>query len=145
MKIRLAEKKDLKQIIKLCKLHADYEKVTYNSTNKESLLANHLLNNSIKCLVAEENSQIKGYATFMKQFSTWDTEFYIYLDCLFFKEEARGNGLGKKMMNEIKNYAKSESCDIIQWQTPNFNLKAIKFYKTLGANHKTKERFFWNI
>ncbi len=147
MKIRFAEKKDISKIVELCKLHAIYEKADYNVTNKKNLLSEHLFdeNNTLKCLVVEKGEEIIGYATFMKQFSTWDASFYLYLDCLFFLETARGNGLGTLLMNEVKAYAEKENCLHIEWQTPEFNEKAIKFYKKIGANSKTKERFFWKV
>ncbi|MGY0425401.1 MAG: N-acetyltransferase family protein [Polaribacter sp.] len=145
MQIRFAEKQDVKQIVKLCKLHATYEKTAFDITNKEELLSKHLFDcsNNIKCLVVENDNKIVGYATFIKQFSTWDANFYIYLDCLYFRETFRGKGLGTEIMNKIKEYAISENCKIIQWQTPDFNEKAITFYQKLGAESKTKERFSW--
>ncbi len=147
MEIRFAKEKDVKQIVKLCELHANYEKAMFNSTNKEALLLKYLFDasNNIKCLVVEDANQIVGYSTFMKQFSTWDANYYIYLDCLFFMEEVRGKGLGTKLMEKIKAYAKSKNCNVIQWQTPNFNAKAIEFYQKLGAKSKTKERFSWCV
>jgi len=148
MGIRLAQKKDIDQIVKLCKLHAAYEKVEFiHSKKKVELLSEHLFatSNMVRCLVVVLNNELVGYATFMKQFSTWDANFYIYLDCLFLKEDIRGKGLGTQIMERIRVYAKSENCEIIQWQTPNFNKKAIEFYKNLGAESKTKERFSWNV
>ena len=147
MDIRFAEERDIKEIIKLCALHAAFERAAFNVSNKEELLSKHLFSGSdvLKCLVVEENNHIVGYATFMKQFSTWNAQFYIYLDCLFFKEEMRSRGLGTKLMNRIKTYARTKNCDIIQWQTPDFNINAIKFYQKLGAISKTKERFFWKV
>jgi GNAT superfamily N-acetyltransferase len=96
-------------------------------------------------LVVEKENTLIGYATFMKQFSTWDADFYIYLDCLYLKETSRGKGLGKIIMEMIKEYSKVENCTHIQWQTPNFNKKAIQFYLKIGATAKTKERFFLTI
>jgi GNAT superfamily N-acetyltransferase len=81
----------------------------------------------------------------MKQFSTWDTDFYIYMDCLFLTEESRGYGIGEKMMNVIKLEAKKLNCSLIQWQTPNFNTRAIKFYNRIGGISKTKERYFLKV
>jgi len=95
--------------------------------------------------VVEEENSIIGYATYMKQFSTWDCDFYIYLDCLFLKANARGKGLGKLVMNELKKQAKIQNCNTIQWQTPDFNTKAIHFYQKMGAFSKTKERFFLDV
>ncbi len=145
MNIRFAKEKDIDQIISLCKLHADFEKAEFDPQHKEELFGKYLVNNTLQCLVVEQNNEIIGYATFMKQFSTWDADFYIYLDCLFLKKQTRGMGVGKLIMEKVKAYAQSENCSIIQWQTPDFNKDAIVFYQKLGAISKTKERFFWNI
>ena len=147
MEIRFAEKRDLSQIIDLCKEHAEYEQADYERKNKSELLSKFLFgqNPSLKCLVVVEENLIAGYATFMKQFSTWDADFYIYLDCLFLKEEIRGNGLGALVMERVKEYTKSENCRVIQWQTPDFNKKAIDFYQRIGGISKSKERFSLTI
>ena len=147
MKIRFAEKKDLPQIIELCKEHAEYEKAKYEQENKADLLSAFIFgqNPSLKCLIVEQDNSIIGYATFMKQFSTWDADFYIYLDCLFLKANTRGQGIGTRLMEKVEQYAKVENCKIIQWQTPDFNKKAIDFYKKIGGVSKTKERFCLEI
>mgnify|MGYP001051270752 CR=1 FL=1 len=145
--IRFANKSDIKEIVRLCALHADYEKSEYNSENKEQNLIQYLFseNPSSFCLVAELDNNIIGYSSYMKQFSTWDTDFYIYMDCLFLTEESRGYGIGEKMMNVIKLEAKKLNCSLIQWQTPNFNTRAIKFYNRIGGISKTKERYFLKV
>ncbi len=147
MEIRFAKKTDIEQIVELCKAHAKFEKADFDPKNKKELLSKHLFsaNEVLKCIVVEDHNEIIGYATFMKQFSTWDACFYVYLDCLFLKEETRGKGVGYEVLKKIRSYAKTEKCDIIQWQTPDFNIDAIAFYKKLGAKAKTKERFFWEI
>ena len=147
MKIRFAEENDITQLIDLCEAHAIYEKVVFDRENKEELLSKCIFESKygIKCLVVEENNALMGYATFVKQFSTWDAEFYVYLDCLYLTEETRGKGIGGKIMNRIKQYAVAEGCNVIQWQTPYFNTDAIRFYKKIGGKSKTKERFFWEV
>lgn len=147
MIIRFAKEEDIKQIVLLCKAHALYEKATFDSNEKATLLLQYLFGseNVLKCVVVEQNNELLGYATFMKQFSTWDADFYIYLDCLYLKEETRGKGVGTKIMALVKEFAISEGCTIIQWQTPNFNTDALNFYKKIGAKSKTKERFFWKV
>lgn len=147
MKIRFAEEKDLTSIIQLCKAHAQYERSSFKEENKKELLSKHILNpdSNIKCLIAESDTEIIGYATFFKQFSTWDVGYYIYVDCLFLKDSARGKGTGKQIMELIRVFSKEEGCSVIQWQTPNFNTRAIKFYSQLGAERKSKERFFWKV
>ncbi len=146
MTIRIAEKRDFETIKKLVKAHATFEKASALNDNNLNRLSNYIFNTDVvKCLVVELNSEIVGYATFMKQFSTWDANYYIYLDCLYLNEKTRGKGIGTQIMNKIKTYAKSISCSVIQWQTPDFNKKAIDFYKKLGTDSKTKERFNWKI
>ncbi|GEN72587.1 GNAT family N-acetyltransferase [Chryseobacterium lathyri] len=147
MKIRFAEKKDLSSIIELCKTHALYERSSFKEENKKELFSKYILDpdSNIKCLIAKSGTEIIGYATFFKQFSTWDASYYMYVDCLFLKENARGNGTGKQIMELIRACSKEEGCSIIQWQTPSFNTRAIKFYTLLGAESKNKERFFWNV
>lgn len=145
MNIRFAEKTDIDQIVELCEAHAIFEKSSYSSENKAKLLAKHLFHstNDIECIVVEKEGNLVGYATFMKQFSTWDANHYIYLDCLFLKKNIRGKSIGYKIMCKIKEFADTQNCKIIQWQTPIFNDKAILFYNKIGAKPKTKERFFW--
>lgn len=147
MEIRFAQQRDIRQIVELCKEHARYEKSDFDPANKIELLTKYLFNcqGNIKCLVVEQDDEIVGYATYVKQFSTWEASYYIYLDCLFLKEKARGKSWGTQIMQIIKEGAKSENCKIIQWQTPYFNEKAIAFYKKLGAVSKAKERFYWDV
>jgi len=147
MEIRYAKKRDLPQLIELCKHHAEYEQAAYDEKGKPELLAGFLFGQtpSLKCLVVEQANSLIGYATFMKQFSTWDAGYYIYLDCLFLKEAARGKGLGGFIMERLKEYVKIENCSSLQWQTPDSNQKAIDFYRKIGGVSKRKERFFLNI
>ena len=144
VKIRLAEPKDLPDIIELCVLHAAYERAEYDANGKEAALKKHFFGTrpSAFCLIAEENGKPVGYATYMLQFSTWDADFYLYMDCLFVREEARSRGIGAQLTDEIKTEARKSDCRLIQWQTPDFNERAIKFYKRIGATSKSKERFF---
>lgn len=145
--IRFAVPKDIPRIIELCQAHAAFEKATYNPNGKAEQLRKYLFETPAiaYCLLAEIDEQIVGYATFMKQFSTWDAHFYLYLDCLYFEPAARGLGLGHKMMQYVKAFAMAQNCAEIQWQTPDFNENAIHFYKKIGATSKTKERFFWLV
>ncbi len=145
MLIREANSGDLHQMMELCELHAEYEQSECSMEGKKDRLRNHLFGDhaTTHCLVVAEAEKLQGYATFMKQFSTWDAEEYVYLDCLYLREEIRGKGVGRELMQRVKAFAEQEGCSHVQWQTPDFNENAIKFYKKLGATSKAKERFFW--
>jgi len=142
--IRLIRKEEIQQLVQLFALHAAYEKTTFKANDQVKKLTSYLFqeNPPCYCLVALLGEELIGYASYMKQFSTWDSDFYIYMDCLFLKEEARGMGIGQQFMTRIKTEAVRLGCAHIQWQTPQFNEKAIQFYKKIGATSKAKERFF---
>ena len=146
-KVRFIEKSDLNDLIKLCELHAVFEQSEYNSKNKKQKLEKHLFSDkpTLFCLVVEHLDKIIGYATYMKQFSTWDSDFYIYMDCLFMTEESIGFGIGEKLIDRIKIEGIKNQCTHIQWQTPDFNKRAMKFYNRIGAESKTKERYFLKV
>ncbi|REL24017.1 GNAT family N-acetyltransferase [Rhodohalobacter sp. SW132] len=142
--IRFAKETDLAEIVELCHQHALYEKSEYDKTGKQEKLKTHLFCDQphFNCLVAEVHNEVVGYATYIKQFATWDADFYIYMDCLFLNEKSRGYGIGEQIMNRIKEESQKMGCNLIQWQTPDFNTGAIRFYKRIGATSKSKERFF---
>jgi hypothetical protein len=41
----------------------------------------------------------------------------------------------------LRDIAREKNCVNIQWQTPVFNKRAIKFYNRIGATGKDKVRF----
>lgn len=142
--IRFAQPSDMAQIIDLCAAHAEFERSEYDRNGKVEKLSRDLFkdNPGLFCLVIEQGEDLLGYATFMKQYATWDAAEYIYMDCLFIKEEARSKGLGEKLVRQIQLEGIVMGCSLIQWQTPDFNTRAMKFYKRIGATSKSKERFF---
>lgn len=148
MTIRSVESRDLEELVDLCSLHAEYERADYDPTNKAELLEKYLFGERpiLHCLVVEaQGGGLLGYATYIEQFATWEAAYYLYLDCLYIREGQRSKGLGAQLMDQIKSEAQRLGCTHIQWHTPDFNKRAIQFYKRIGAYHKTKERFFWEF
>ena len=142
--IRPILKKDLPQLIRLCAEHAAYEDAHFEGAGKEEQLARALFSPKIGLLglVAVHKETAIGYATFIRQYSTWDAGYYLYMDCLFISEAHRGVGLGKKILQEINQTAAKLKCIEVQWQTPLTNEQAIRFYEREGAKKKKKARFF---
>jgi len=147
LKMRFAKETDMKSIIDLCELHANYEKADFSKKGKANQLSIDIFSKTPKlyCLVLENNNQLVAYATYMKQYATWDAAEYIYMDCLYVIEEFRSQGIGEELIDRIKEEGAKHGCKIIQWQTPDFNKRAIKFYNRIGAIGKSKERFFLDI
>ncbi|MBL7723626.1 MAG: GNAT family N-acetyltransferase [Chitinophagaceae bacterium] len=142
--IRKATIGDLPEIIKLCAEHAEFEKAAYTSEGKAEKLTAFLFadNPRLFCLLVESEQKILGYITYMKEFSTWDADFYIHMDCLYLRPEARNFGIGEQLIKEMAKQSLLLGCRQVQWQTPTFNEKAMKFYERIGATAKPKTRFF---
>jgi len=147
IKIRFVIEEDLDDIITLCKRHAAYEKAGYNEEGKKEALFKGFFSPSpsLYCFVAVKGERVVGYATYMFQYSTWEADRYTYLDCLYLVEEVRGKGIGEKLMLQVKKASLSHGIRLMQWQTPDFNEGAIRFYKRLGGVSKSKERFTWEL
>jgi ribosomal protein S18 acetylase RimI-like enzyme len=99
----------------------------------------------VTIFVVESNNKLYGYMSVIKQFSTWDMDWYLYLDCLYLNEKTRGLGIGLQLMKRLKFFAQENNISMIQWQTPNDNFPAIAFYQKLKAINKEKQRFFWSV
>jgi len=142
--IRPVERKDLDELVELCALHAAYEKSEYDSSGKKEMLSKLIFSDSpnLHVLVVEQGDRIIGYASLTKQCLTWDANHYIYMDCLYMRENVRSQGIGSVLMDRIKELTKELGCNLIQWQTPDFNVRAIKFYNRIGGRALQKERFF---
>ena len=144
--IRMASVEDLGQIQELVEAHAVYE--GWNDFVKEGKIAawRALMFGEtphIYCLVVEEGGRLTGYSAFSKQYSMWEAMAYYYMDCLYLDEASRGKGIGFELMKRIKAMAHKDGCRLIQWQTPRSNVRAINFYKRIGAESFEKERFYW--
>jgi ribosomal protein S18 acetylase RimI-like enzyme len=141
--IRDCKEEDLPALVELCVKHAEFEQAQYNPKGKEELLKNALFSNvkRLFCLVVEVDSKVVGYTSYIIDFSTWDAKQFLYMDCLFLEPDFKGYGIGEKLIDELKIIAQRGNCVNMQWQTPVFNERAIKFYERIGASGKEKVRF----
>ncbi len=144
---RYAVKNDLPEIINLCEEHAQFEKSEYSRIGKIESLEKAIFSDNprLYCIVLEQNGEIGGYATFSLEYSTWDADEYIHIDCWYLREKYRNRGIGWKFAKMIGVETIKFGKEVIQWQTPPFNESAIKLYKALGAEAKDKVRFYGDL
>lgn len=142
--LRKAVPADIGQLVELCRLHAEYEGAAYDPVGKADKLTQVLFAEPavLHCLVAVSGTTLLGYASATKEFSTWDADYYLHMDCLYLRAEARGLGLGTQFIHQLKTLAQQLNCSHLQWQTPADNDKAIAFYHQQQARSKDKKRFY---
>ncbi|RAW01118.1 GNAT family N-acetyltransferase [Pseudochryseolinea flava] len=145
--IRDCKREDLPSLLSLCESHAMHEQSTFDPRNKIAGLEQAIFSPSPKlyCWIVERHATRVGYCTYTFDFSTWDAQQFLYLDCLFLEPAYRGLGIGQEIIRRLIKEAQANECVNIQWQTPTFNVDAIKFYNRIGATGQQKERFTYTI
>jgi GNAT superfamily N-acetyltransferase len=91
--------------------------------------------------VAHSGHELLGYAAYSLEFATWTGREYVHLDCLFVRDTNRGNGIGQALLARVTQAATELGAREIQWQTPDWNAEAIRFYQRAGATGRHKVRF----
>lgn len=93
-------------------------------------------------LAAFDAGALIGIATYFKRFHIWNGTYILELDDLFVHPEARGKGVGTKLLTTLGKKAKDKGW-AVKWQVNANNEKAIALYKRMGANYKTSGLCFW--
>ena len=74
-----------------------------------------------------------GFALFFHNFSTFIGKPGIYLEDLFVRPQARGRGLGKRLLSWLARTAVERGCARLDWAVLDWNEPSIGFYLGLGA------------
>jgi GNAT superfamily N-acetyltransferase len=144
--IRECQEADLYKLVELCGKHAEYERTSFNPEGKVTALRDALFGSHPKlyCLIVEADKSPVGYASYTFDFSTWDAATFLHMDCLYIEPAYRNFGIGELLIKRLREIALTKGCINVQWQTPDFNVRAIKFYRRIGGLEKNKVRFFLN-
>ena len=132
--IRPARETDMDQVHRLiCEL-AVYEKEPQAVEIKVAdLKADGFGNNpKFQCFVACRGEDVLGMALCYPRYSTWKG-LVIHLEDLIVTEEARGNGLGGRLLTRVVQYAREQGAKRVSWEVLDWNEPAIDFYKSRGA------------
>ena len=133
--IRPATPTDLPLIAELIRALAEYEKLADEVRFDEGRLGEKLFGERryAEVLIAEVDGAAMGFALFFHNFSTFEGRPGIYLEDLFVRPEARGQGLGKALLAELARIAVERDCARLEWWVLDWNEPSIGFYKSLGA------------
>ncbi|HGT2644366.1 TPA: N-acetyltransferase family protein [Legionella pneumophila] len=135
IKIKFATIDDVPLILQFIKELAEYEQLLHEVVATEELLQKTLFGNKshAEVIIGFLEDQPVGFALFFHNFSTFLGKPGIYLEDLYVKPEARGQGIGKIMLAYLAQLAKDRNCGRLEWWVLDWNETAINFYKSLEA------------
>jgi GNAT superfamily N-acetyltransferase len=83
---------------------------------------------AIMCVVAEVDGQVRGFANCVVHENTWETQPVCYLEDLFVAPSARGHGVGKALVEWLRNAMRAEGWARLYWVTQRDNARARRLY-----------------
>ncbi|MEY4988262.1 MAG: Diamine N-acetyltransferase [Bacteroidota bacterium] len=135
IELRRATQDDIPSILELVNALAVFEKAPEEVTaTVQDYIENGFGTNPIfSCFLAYYNGQLAGFSLWYYRFSTWKGK-RLYLEDLYVKDDYRGKGIGKQLIEACIEEAKNTNCTGMMWQVLDWNTPAIEFYKRYNAS-----------
>ena len=84
------------------------------------------------CFVAERNGTLLGLTHYLFHRHAWKIENVCYLQDLYATPEARGTGVGRKLIESVYAEADRQGSSTVYWLTQDFNETARKLYDRIA-------------
>ena len=133
--IRRAEPADVALILAFVQELAEYERLSHLVTATEQTLLDSLFGPppGADVLLAFEGDAPVGFAVFFHNFSTFLGRRGLWLEDIYVKPGFRGQGYGRELLLHVARVARERGCSRFEWAVLDWNVPAIEFYKSLGA------------
>ena len=132
--------KDKVQWEKLYRGYADFYKVEMNNKILQTLWNwLHDKNHEAEGLVYEVDGNIVGLAHYRRMPSPLRGQDIGFLDDLFVDPKYRGQKIGEKLINKMKEISKSKGWNLVRWITRDDNVRAKSLYD------RVSEKTNWNV
>ncbi len=134
--VRRAQPADVPVVLELVGELAAYEREPDAVEATEELLREALFGYqpTASCHVALDGSgAVVGFALWYVTFSTWKGLPGLWLEDLFVRPQARGQGLGRALLQELALVCVQRGYPRFEWWVLDWNAPAIGFYRSLGA------------
>ncbi|HEX2138542.1 MAG TPA: GNAT family N-acetyltransferase, partial [Woeseiaceae bacterium] len=83
-------------------------------------------------LIAERQDKPLGLSLFFYNFSSWRGELGVYVQDLYVAEDARGTGLGRRLVEETVRLGRLQGATHLRLSVDRGNEAAQRFYRGLG-------------
>jgi GNAT superfamily N-acetyltransferase len=134
--IRFATAEDVPLLLRLIRELAAFERAPDSVVATEADLLRHGFGaeRSFEAILAFLDSEPAGCALFHTRFSTWLGRPGLYLEDLYVTEQARGQGVGRRLMARLAAIAIERGWGRIDFHVLDWN-PAREFYHRLGMHH----------
>lgn len=133
--IRPATPKDIAIIVDLIHQKAAFDGCPGAVTATAEQLNRDLFGEPVlaSVLLVEIESEIVGFATYHRIYSTFLAKPGIWLDDLYLQPKFRRQGMGRALMQQLCQIAQASGCERVDWTVAVNNASGMQFYKNLGA------------
>ncbi len=139
LEIRPARPEDASLVHGLILDLADYERLTHEAVVTTADVERALFGEPPRayCDIAWQDGAGVGFALWFYNFSTFVGRAGIWLEDLYVRPAARGNGVGKALLAGLARRCQSENLGRLEWAVLDWNAPSIAFYDSLGASALT--------
>lgn len=133
--LRPATRSDLSQVLAFIRELAVYERLEREVKASEANLDAALFGPRpyAEVVFACLDGAPVGFALYFHNFSTFLGKPGIYLEDLYVRPEARGLGIGKRLLAWLARTTLERGCARLDWAVLDWNAPSIGFYRSLGA------------
>jgi GNAT superfamily N-acetyltransferase len=135
IRIKPATPADVPIILQLIRELAEFERLLDEVQATPEQLSEQLFGPrpSAEVVIARIGEEVAGFALFFHNFSTFLAKPGIYLEDLYVRQKFRGQGCGETLLRHLAQLALERNCGRLEWSVLDWNVRAIDFYKSLGA------------
>jgi GNAT superfamily N-acetyltransferase len=136
VRIRNIERTDRQQWNPLWQAYLDFYEATVSDKTTEVTWQRFFDDSHVFTgFVAEEDGKIIGIAHAMLRQSTWEEVGEMYLEDLYILPDFRGKGVGRAMIDHVKEHAIAVGAGCMYWQTKAGNATARILYDSITKNN----------
>jgi GNAT superfamily N-acetyltransferase len=133
--LRPAAPADVRVILDFIRALAEYERLAHECIATEASLRETLFGAqpAAEVVLAFAGDEPAGFALWFESYSTFLAKPGIYLEDLFVYPPHRGRGLGRRLLQHLAQAAVERDYGRVEWSVLDWNVDAIGFYRSLGA------------
>jgi len=136
--IRPATARDVPLILDFVRGLAEYERMLDQVEATEAGLHASLFPDgggapAAHCVIGSVNGTPAGFALYFFNYSTFLARSGLFLEDLYVRQQFRGQGCGEALLRHLAALALERNCGRLEWSVLDWNVRAIDFYKSLGA------------